>query len=249
MLNVAADFALVAALLFVYAWDPGQPLRTLLYLVVLEAALFFRLRGGLLVGGADGAGLRGGGVVARVRVRLPGRDRLDRAPRADRARARWHRRAPRRHGARPGARRRGARRGGRAAPRRARATHRRARGHEPRRPRARLLARPRRGVRGVRPGAARPPALRPRGDPARRGKQRPRDGDRRDRGRGVPRSRNHDPRRGLESRAGDRPGPHGLPGGHLRPAAIPTRRACSSSGSGRACSRRCSSGRGRSARS
>ena len=49
-------------------------------------------------------------------------------------------------------------RGGRAAPRRARATHRRARGHEPRRSRARLLARPRRGVRGVRPGAARPPA-------------------------------------------------------------------------------------------
>ena len=47
VLNVAADFALVGALLFVYAWDPGQPLRTLPYLVVLEAALFFRLRGGV----------------------------------------------------------------------------------------------------------------------------------------------------------------------------------------------------------
>jgi len=49
LLNVAADFALVAALLLVNTWDPGQPLRTLPYLVVLEAALFFRLRGGLLV--------------------------------------------------------------------------------------------------------------------------------------------------------------------------------------------------------
>ena len=49
MLNVSADFTLVAALLLVYTWEPGQPLRTLPYLVVLEAALFFRLRGGLLV--------------------------------------------------------------------------------------------------------------------------------------------------------------------------------------------------------
>jgi len=49
VLNVIADFALVAALLFVYTWEPGQPLRTLAYLVVLEAALFFRLRGGVLV--------------------------------------------------------------------------------------------------------------------------------------------------------------------------------------------------------
>ena len=48
VLNVAADFALVGALLLVYAWEPGQPLRTLPYLVVLEAALFFRLRGGVV---------------------------------------------------------------------------------------------------------------------------------------------------------------------------------------------------------
>jgi len=47
--NVAADGALVAALLFAYSWEPGQPLRSLPYLVVLEAAFFFRLRGGLLV--------------------------------------------------------------------------------------------------------------------------------------------------------------------------------------------------------
>ena len=50
MLNVAADFALITAMLLVYAWEPGQTLRTLLFLAVLEAALFFRLRGGLLVG-------------------------------------------------------------------------------------------------------------------------------------------------------------------------------------------------------
>ena len=47
-LNVAADFGLIAAMLLVYAWEPGQTLRTLLFLAVLEAALFFRLRGGLL---------------------------------------------------------------------------------------------------------------------------------------------------------------------------------------------------------
>ena len=48
VLNVAADFALVGALLLTYAWDPGQPLRTLPYLVVIEAALFFRLLGGVV---------------------------------------------------------------------------------------------------------------------------------------------------------------------------------------------------------
>ena len=36
--------------MFVFAWEPGQPLRSLVFLVVLEAALFFRLAGGLLVG-------------------------------------------------------------------------------------------------------------------------------------------------------------------------------------------------------
>ena len=49
MLNVAADFALVTGLMLVYTSDSDQPLRTLPYLVVLEAALFFRLRGGVLV--------------------------------------------------------------------------------------------------------------------------------------------------------------------------------------------------------
>jgi signal transduction histidine kinase len=49
MLNVASDFALVSAWLLVDTWEPGQPLRGTLYLVVLEAALFFRLRGGVVV--------------------------------------------------------------------------------------------------------------------------------------------------------------------------------------------------------
>lgn len=48
VLNVATDGAVVAALLFAYAWEPGQPLRALPYLIVLEAALFFRVRGGLI---------------------------------------------------------------------------------------------------------------------------------------------------------------------------------------------------------
>ena len=49
-LNVLADAALATALMFVFAWEPGQPLRSLIFLVVLEAALFFGLAGGVLVG-------------------------------------------------------------------------------------------------------------------------------------------------------------------------------------------------------
>jgi signal transduction histidine kinase len=49
-LSILADFALCVGLMLVYAWEPGQPLRTLIYLVVLEAALFFRLPGGLVSG-------------------------------------------------------------------------------------------------------------------------------------------------------------------------------------------------------
>jgi hypothetical protein len=47
--GIAADTALSIALIFVYSFQTGQPLRTLLFLVVLEAALFFRERGGLVV--------------------------------------------------------------------------------------------------------------------------------------------------------------------------------------------------------
>ena len=51
-LNVVTDLALTSALMFAYAWEPGQPLRALLILVVLEAAIFFRLLGGLIAAAA-----------------------------------------------------------------------------------------------------------------------------------------------------------------------------------------------------
>ena len=50
MLSVVTDFAITTALMFVFAWEPAQPLRSLQFLVVLEAALFFRLAGGLIAG-------------------------------------------------------------------------------------------------------------------------------------------------------------------------------------------------------
>jgi signal transduction histidine kinase len=50
VLNLVADAALVTGLMFVFAWEPGQPLRSLAFLVVLEAALFFGLVGGVVVG-------------------------------------------------------------------------------------------------------------------------------------------------------------------------------------------------------
>jgi signal transduction histidine kinase len=50
VLNVVADAALVTALMFVFSWEPGQPLRALTFLVVLEGALFFGVVGGVLVG-------------------------------------------------------------------------------------------------------------------------------------------------------------------------------------------------------
>src|SRR5215203_5685438 len=52
VLNVVTDFALTSALMFVYAWEPAQPLRALQFLVVLEAAIFFRLVGGLVTAAA-----------------------------------------------------------------------------------------------------------------------------------------------------------------------------------------------------
>jgi signal transduction histidine kinase len=50
--SVVADLAIATAYMFAFAWEPGQPLRALPFLVVLEGALFFRLAGGLLVAGA-----------------------------------------------------------------------------------------------------------------------------------------------------------------------------------------------------
>ena len=51
-LSVVVDLALTTAVMVAFAWEPGQPLRSLLYLVVLEAALFFRLPGGLAAAAA-----------------------------------------------------------------------------------------------------------------------------------------------------------------------------------------------------
>lgn len=46
-LSLAVDLGLTTAVMFAFAWEPGQPLRALIFLVVLEGALFFRLPGGL----------------------------------------------------------------------------------------------------------------------------------------------------------------------------------------------------------
>jgi signal transduction histidine kinase len=50
VLSVLADSVLATAWMFVFAWEAGQPLRSLLFLVVVEAAVFFRFRIGLLAG-------------------------------------------------------------------------------------------------------------------------------------------------------------------------------------------------------
>ena len=49
MLGLAFDLVLSTALILVYSFESGQPLRTLLFLVVLEAALLYRVLGGLVV--------------------------------------------------------------------------------------------------------------------------------------------------------------------------------------------------------
>ncbi len=53
-LSVVADMAIVSAFMFAWAWEPTQPLRALQFLVVLEAALFFRLLGGVVAALATG---------------------------------------------------------------------------------------------------------------------------------------------------------------------------------------------------
>ena len=167
VLNVAADAALATALMFVFAWEPGQPLRSLVFLVVLEAALFFRLSGGLLTGVLTLPVFVGLELWREAQFDTTTRyDALD-APRARRCCPRQHCRAARGHGAQSGQGRRGASRRGGAAARRARAADRPARGDEPCSARARLFARSRRRVRCVRPGAARPASIRPRRDPPR----------------------------------------------------------------------------------
>ena len=53
-LSVCLDMAIVSGYMFAWAWEPSQPLRALPFLVVLEAALFFRLVGGLVAALATG---------------------------------------------------------------------------------------------------------------------------------------------------------------------------------------------------
>jgi signal transduction histidine kinase len=48
LVTVVVDAILISSLVIVYSWEPVQPVRSLLFLVVLEAALFFHLRGGLI---------------------------------------------------------------------------------------------------------------------------------------------------------------------------------------------------------
>jgi len=47
--GLAADTALSTALIVVYSFQAGQPLRALLFLVVMEAAFFYRERGGMIM--------------------------------------------------------------------------------------------------------------------------------------------------------------------------------------------------------
>jgi signal transduction histidine kinase len=56
-LSVAVDLVVVTGIMLAFAWEPGQPLRSLDYLVVLEAALFFRLAGGLVLAAATAPSL------------------------------------------------------------------------------------------------------------------------------------------------------------------------------------------------
>ena len=50
LLDILVDAAVATGLMFAFAWEPGQSLRSLIFLVVLEAALFFRFAGGLIAG-------------------------------------------------------------------------------------------------------------------------------------------------------------------------------------------------------
>ena len=58
---LAADFAVMSGLVLIFAFEPGQPMRSLSFIVVVEAALRFGFRGGdatataatLLLGGAE----------------------------------------------------------------------------------------------------------------------------------------------------------------------------------------------------
>ena len=51
LLGLCADAAVVLGLVLLYAFEDGHPLRALFFLVVLEGALIYRVRGGLIAAG------------------------------------------------------------------------------------------------------------------------------------------------------------------------------------------------------
>ena len=151
LLSVLVDASSSRRCMFVFAWEPGQPLRSLLFLVVLEAALFFRLRGGLIAAALHAAVLVAARVVARGRVRHHRRSSTRSSC------ACWSRSRSAASSAGSSSMERGQARAAASAAAEAERLRdelgrrdRRARGDEPRRARARLFARPRRGVRGLR---------------------------------------------------------------------------------------------------
>ena len=217
-LGVVTDFAVISALMFVFAWEPGSR---------CGAAVPRRPRGGALLPAGRWPDRRPprhcrrparARALAGRRVRLPASATTRSSSACSWRRARRRRRPARGHGAEPGARRRGARGRGGAAARRARPSGRPARGDEPCRARTRLVARPRRGLRRVRPGAARPARRSTARRSCSRRRRRARDGDRRRRRRGLPRAGTRDQRAGVDPRGGDRGGTHDLPRGHRRGA-------------------------------
>jgi signal transduction histidine kinase len=68
LITVVVDAILISALVIVYSWEPVQPVRSLLFLVVLEAALFFHLRGGLIAAAFTVPVLVGAELVQRADI-------------------------------------------------------------------------------------------------------------------------------------------------------------------------------------
>ena len=56
---LVADVVVAAGLIFIFAFEPGQPMRALLFIVVVEAALRFRFAGGVITAAAASVLLAG----------------------------------------------------------------------------------------------------------------------------------------------------------------------------------------------
>ena len=105
-LNVIADAAVVTALMFVFAWEPGQPLRSLVYPRRARSRAVLPARRRVAGRRAHASGLRRARALAGGRVRCARAVRRAHPPRARRGRARRRRRAARGHGAESGPSRR-----------------------------------------------------------------------------------------------------------------------------------------------